>query len=435
MKISTTAAILLCSFACLSANSITKRFHIIPTHTKKREAPTSSIVRDAQRAHRYERKKSNPLAANKKFCTKVIPHKKIDGRDEFAVTSTLPNHGEIAITGKQVLFGTNLYFDKLKQEAAIHTLPLFKFFYLDNNGQVPRARADLEELRKQSPALLNLFGTKIIVALEKQIRSNQWGSFFPVEGLDRLRTQDALNTIYLRASYEEELSILIDYTINTLNHRKIALFYEASDFGEGILAQFNKVLKTHGLTPAAVGAYPENTVNIAQAVPAIIKGAPNAIICASGTRPAYNFISQMINNGMHRCAFLGLSTLFALQKPLAQSRGVTITVSSVVPDPFRSSIPIAQEYRAAMKKYLSNKTISPSSFEAYINASLFAHAVEQTSAPITVRSVMATLESYDALNFKGLNLSFNPATRSLSHNVWLNNGDDKEWILAKPSDE
>ena len=256
MKIPTTTAILLCSLACLNANTddthpqqrtVTKRFHIIPTHTKNRETYTHdstsqkirqtnqpvvlSLSKDTSTAHmvrqalrqaqggpHHERikqnhqeraqqgkrkKKSNPLAANKKFCTKIIPHKKIGAHDEFAVASTLPNHGEIAITGKQVLFGTNLYFDKLKQEAANHTLPLFKFFYLDNNAEVPRARADLQELHKQSPALLNLYGTKIIVALEKQLRGNQWGAFFPIEGLDWLRRQDAHNTIYLRASLRQ----------------------------------------------------------------------------------------------------------------------------------------------------------------------------------------------------------------------------------------
>lgn len=433
MKIIVALPLILCSTVILEAASVqtpdqpsqqttttfTKRIHIIP-------APQDTPA---------DKKKSSQIETLSTPCTKSIPHKKVGGRQEFAVAATLPLHGEISLLGKQVLFGTNLYFDKLKKEIGSHNLPLFKFFFLDNNAQAFRARNDLKDLSVRSPALLNLFGTEIIVALNRQITAGHFASFFPIEGLDSLRTQAACNTIYLRASYEEELEALINYTVNTLNRHKIALFYEASDFGEGILACFNKVLKQHDLTAVATGAYPENTVNIAQACTSIMKGGPNAIICASGARPAYNFISQMINQGLHRCTFLGLSPLFAIQKTLIESRGVQVIVSSVVPDPFKSTIPIAQEYRTAMKKYLTNKTVSPSSFESYLNAALFAHATAQTKPPITVRNVMATLEQFDNVEFKGLRLTFNPSTRSLSHNVWLNAGGEKEWVLAEQIDQ
>ncbi|MFA6527914.1 MAG: ABC transporter substrate-binding protein, partial [Candidatus Babeliales bacterium] len=335
MKTTSILQIILCYGAALCTTSpepspqtttVTKRIHIIPTMLA---APTKQSA-----------------GTTTKLCTKTIPHKKVINRNEYAVAATLPLHGEIAITGKQVQFGTNLYFDKLKREVSTHSLPLFTYFFLDNNTDAQRARTDLQELRKQSPALLNLFGTKMIVALEKQMHNGNWASFFPLEGLDELRSQTAGNSIYLRASYHEELQALINYAVNTLNYRKIALFYEASDFGDGILTQFKKVLNDYGLVPAALGAYPENTVNISQAITSIINGAPNAIICASGARPTYNFISQMINHGMHRCAFLGLSPLFAVQKTLQKSRGINIIVSSVVPDPFKSSIPIVKEYQA-----------------------------------------------------------------------------------------
>lgn len=382
----------------------------------------------------YHTKES--LIAQKKTTTSqkgTIPSKLVGSHKEFAVIATLPLHGEISIAGKQVQFGTNLYFDKLKKEAAKHTLPLCKYFFLDNYAEARRARSDVKDLTKRSPALLNLFGTEIIVALDKQLAPQGLASFFPLEGLDALRKQTAQHSIFLRASYKQELRALIDYSVKTLNQRKIALFYEASDFGEGILASFKTILKEYDLEPAATGSYPEKTVNISPAIPLILKGGPNTIICASGARPAYNFISQMINKGMHRCTFLGLSPIFSIQKTLLKSRGVRIITSSVVPDPFRSTLPIAQEYRADMKKYLPNKTVNPYSFEGYINAALFVDAINTTKGPITTRTVMATLEAYKNRDFKGLSLSFDPVTRSLHSTVWLSSGDGKEWVKVGKS--
>lgn len=406
--------------------TVTKRIHIIPSKHFDNQGmdpgPQSEMV---TQSHRSSSSINLPQQ-----CTKEIPSKTTAGRNEYAAVASLPLRGDIAITGKQVLFGTNLYIDKLKHEIDTHSLPLLAFHFLDNGISAARAKTDLVQLAEHSPALLNLFGTKIIVALQKQLFTGNWASFFPLEGLDELRKPSATNSIFLRASYHEELEALIDYTINTLNYRKIAFFYEASDFGDAILVQGKKILNTHNLSPVALGAYPENTVNIAHAVTSIIAGAPNAVICAAGARPMYNFISQMINNGMHRCAFLGISPLFPVQKTLKQSRGINIIVSSVVPDPFKSSLPIAEEYREAMKKYLPNKTISPISFEAYINTAVLVDAISRTSSPVTTNTLMTTLESYTSYQFNGLQLSFNPATRSLCHNVWLNDGSDKEWFLA-----
>lgn len=358
-----------------------------------------------------------------------IPTKLISGRQEIPVCTTLPLSGEISILGNQVLDGMSLFFNKVQRES--NPPP---FFYslkaLDDQADVKLSRTNINQLlqQTQSPLFLSILNTDTVESTLYHITDKTILSLFPLEGALQFRKQEYKNLIYFRANYDDEIRALVHYTAKTLNKKKIALFYEESAWGLAGLESVKRILAEYKLPLAIAISYPQRTLRVAYAAKKIARKAPTAIICIAHARPAYNFIQQIINQGLYTTAILGLSSLFSIQSTLKKSRGANIIIASVVPDPTKSQLPIAQEYRADMQKYTPFKTLSPFSFEGYINAALLVECTKLVPFPLTMGKLINVIEGLKNVNFKGLTLNF--ANHSLSQNVWLNTGDEREWFLS-----
>lgn len=363
-----------------------------------------------------------------------IPSVATENRHEIQLCSTLPLSGELSVMGNQIFEGMNLMFNKIRQD------PQFPFLFRLN---VRDDRADMEEVHKnvriltkssKSPLFISLFGTDTIATLLPAIQEDKILALFPIEGSFAHRTKEMRNAIFFRASYEQEVDALVNYSANVLQRKKIAIFYEASAWGESVLEALKKVLDRYQLPLIAQTSYPQQTLNISRAVEEISISSPNAILCIAQARPAYHFIQQIINKGLFKTVILGLSSLIPIQETIKESRGIEIITSSVVPDPKRSKLVIAEEYRKDLEKYSPNRPPAPYSFEGYINAALLVEFAKTTKIPWTTDALLQTIEKLGHVKFKGIELKFDMATRTLSSNVWLNTGHEKDWILVTKKD-
>ena len=66
--------------------------------------------------------------------------------------------------------------------------------------------------------------------------------------------------------------------------------------------------------------------------------------------------------------------------------------------------------------------------EAYIATSILIDTLEKIDGPITKEKILEKLESLKNYPFKGLTLTFNPERRDLAHSIWLETGDDTDWV-------
>ncbi|MFA6535016.1 MAG: ABC transporter substrate-binding protein [Candidatus Babeliales bacterium] len=360
----------------------------------------------------------------------ALPTRIISDKYELDICSSLPQTGEIAIIGDHLYTGMQAFLLKLK------TLPGFNFYIKldvrDDGGNITKTIKNINILNKKTPLLISLFGSNAMKCFSPYLKQNKIVSIFPIEGLEKWRNSSNKNSIFFRASDKAQITALIDYSINSLCEESFSVFYEASEWGEGVLTQIKNILNERGKKIIAFGSYPQKTVNVTSAVKKLSEYAKdtNAILCIAQARPTYNFIQQMINNGFIKTSFLCIDGLFSIQETLTKSRGITIITSSVVPDPFKSSLKIAKEYRADMKKYFPNKNLSPFSFEGYINAAILCECIKASQFPISANKLINTIENiknFDIPLLKDLKLNFNPETRTLSNRVWINVGNGKEW--------
>jgi branched-chain amino acid transport system substrate-binding protein len=345
-----------------------------------------------------------------------IPTKAVGGNVEVVVNASLPLTGEMSVLGKQVLDGMTLFFNKLKQRKTKGLI--IRLNVQDDGFETIKTRDNITAMAQQSPLCISLLSTRSLLAVSDLIKDQKILALFPMEGSASMRSAGLDNVVFFRPSYEQEIGQLVAYAVNTLHKSKIGLFYEASDSGDDALMATKKVLTQYKLPLHAEAWYPAQTLQVERAANELALKAPNIIICVSKARPTYNFVRYFVNKGLHKTVFMGLSGLDSIQDTLKKSRGIQLITSSVVPDQALSEVQIVKEFRADLARFMSNKKPTAYALEGYINAALFYEVLKITPQPLTVRGVLKTIASLKRVEFKGLQLQFDAATRTLSQQVY-----------------
>lgn len=380
-----------------------------------------------------------PIQKNRSNLTKDINTPLVSNKYEVIVATSLPLNGEAAIIAQDILDGMQLYFNKIKQ-----LQPPLNFYVnlaaLDDKSSISTARKNIEKLKKQTPLFASLFETETTKCALPSLKKDEILSFFPIEGTETIRNEKLKNQLFLRTSNKNEIRTLVKFLRQNMNKKRFAIFYEDSDWGNDVLESTKKVLAEYKLKPVATGSYQQKTVNITAAVKSIASSAPSAVICIAQARPAYNFICQAINQGLHKTTFAGLSNLFSIQKTLKESRGITILLSSVVPSPFKSDLAIIKEYRKDMAIYLPNKINSPFVLEGYLNAAVLCAILQTSGFPLTIEKILTTIDSLKKFKLttavndkKDMFFGIDESRCLLKKRVWLNTGINKKWIIDKGS--
>lgn len=347
------------------------------------------------------------------------------------ISSSLPTKGEHSIIGQQMLAGMANYLREYKhfatQQAESTRKFIIKHAYNVIQYDEPFTKS-IATILKASPVIIGLQGCEMLNALTEKLREKKCVLLFPLEGSPSFRAAQHENVIYFRPSYEQELKALAHYAISLAHKTSIAIVYENSLWGNDACSHLKNILASYNIKPTAIESYAQGTIEIEHALSNISKTSPNTIFCLAQPRPAYTFISQALNVGLHECLFLGLSQLAPIQKLLSTTRGLDLTVSSVVPNAQTSEIELIKEYNKTMKTFLSFRDDSPFYLEAFIMMSLLEECFKRMKTPFTIAKLIATLQSFKNTDFKGLSLNFDPATSTLSTAVWINPGINKEWI-------
>lgn len=352
-------------------------------------------------------------------------------KHEIIVGTTAPMTGAVSLIGRDISDGMNLIFNKLNPQGGIGG-KLVKLKVLDSENDVVVGEQNVYDILQSTPFFLGLYGSKVFSCILPKIANKEILVFFPVVGDKIFRKKEYGYIVHFRASIKQEIAALLDYAVNKLHRQKIGIFYEDSQWGqEGLVQAENVLLELGGLKAVAKASYPENTVEITTAIKTISDRNPEVVLCISHARPTYNFILQGLKKGLKTSKFMGLGEIVPIQEILQKSRGIELITSSVVPSPFKSDLPLVKQYRDDMAKFYANKSMSQFFLEGYIIASIFSECLKQVGSPFKIADVISKFESLKETDFGGIRINFDPDTRSLSSDVWINLGEKKQWPIYK----
>lgn len=385
-----------------------ERFHL---HPKKATAPVTRRLRI--------KKETKEQAA--------IPLPEvIKGEGGASFVLALPEYGDMDVPGKQLLDGAAFCVGQLRAQLSKGAV---KFSYGGSSTKV--GDAGVEQLLKFSSdarIVIGATGTEYLLQLLAHPELKKMLYLFPIDGSTIVREKASLNTIFFRPTYKQELAALVNYLMEKHLETKVAILYESGLWGSALYEELCQLLKEKNITPLIAARYQKNTVEVERAIKAIGNAAPSAVLCLAKPRPAYKFVKEAVDFGMHSTVFLGLSPLLSIQHLLKNARGVDLVAVSVVPSE-TASLELVDHYKKFFGERFTFKRSNPYYLEAFLYSQLLLNGLQAVPAAAKQPELLLKyFESFKDKNFLGLPLSFNPSTRGLATRLWIVPGNDKQWI-------
>ncbi len=335
--------------------------------------------------------------------------------------------------GKRVRDGVALRINQLNANGGLKGRPV-KMVFMDDEYSPEKAIINVEQFMKKynSNIFLCSIGSPTLQAYLDSVKQGKIFLFFPVTGAPMFRKPDVKGIVHWRASYRTEAQVLTRYMINHYRVRNFAFLYQNDSYGIGALEGALDVIKKEGIKDAVEVRYERNVTSFSAQIKQVKDATATGLGFFSTSLAATEFIRQA---GVD--FFIG-KKLFALSDlaeesftKFVQQRGLDMIIAQFAPNPERSMLPLVKEFRQELSKQ-GNATADVFTLEGYMSASIAIHILKQTD-DYTVSSINKVISSMKDETYKGLPLSFNPETRELAHELWLDTGAPL-WIMQQIKD-
>jgi len=284
--------------------------------------------------------------------------------------------------GQELSYGSQLYFDKYNRSEAGKKITI-KVVSYDDGYEPDKALFNTVNLIEKDKvfALFNYVGTPTSKAILPLIQKYSKIYFAPYTGAEFLRDENLWHVYNIRASYYEESELQVKYFIDQLKLKNVALFLQADEFGLAGAKGITNSLKNRGIENFKQYRYKRNSDSFTSFTKELKNTPPDVIFCIGTYQP----ISQLINqirkaNITSKVAMLSFAGAASVQKRLNSFQDIYIT--TVVPNPSTSNLPIVKEYRRQNTK----NPLNHESLEGYINAYTFTKILEAIEGKPTNKS-------------------------------------------------
>lgn len=286
--------------------------------------------------------------------------------------------------------------------------------------------------------LLASFGTATTQESLDLVNADKMILLFPAATESRpFRDAKLKNAVSLTVSYYEQGKALIDYIFQKSPPKKIAFIYQNDDFGKDGLSGAKAALKKYNFTQIVELPYERNQVDFLSQIKVLKQENPDAIGFFGLPLAAMEFMKNIGALFLSTKVMFGISDLRDndLMK-FMDEKGISFVYANSLPDWQTSSMELAKDY----KRFAASNRIVPDpfSFETYVIAQVLFYLIEHIDGPVTKEKLIQAAEKVKNIDFKGLNLNFDPESRVLLDAVWIAQNNNEPWtkvIVKEPSVE
>jgi branched-chain amino acid transport system substrate-binding protein len=335
------------------------------------------------------------------------------------VGQSAPLTGANAELGNDIRNGALAYFARVNAAGGVHGRKI-ELLTVDDANQVPRAEANTKKLVEED-GVFALFGYASATLSRPALPFvDKHGVPFlaPFTGADPMRVFNK-HVYNMRGSYADELEKVVQHFV-PLGVKRFSIVYYDDVIGRENHAAVARALKQRNLEAVSVASYKDRAKpDIEAGVKSVAAGTPDVVILTTLYKASSDFIKAARKSGLSAQM---ASNSFPGASPLAKELGkdgAGVIVATVVPPPTKRSLPIVQEYQAAIEKQLGKKEFSFTSLESYIGAKVTAEALRRAGPKLTRESFMRALDSMSSFDTGGYVLGFSPANHNGSSFVEL----------------
>lgn len=342
----------------------------------------------------------------------------VDGRTIYLGSSNAQS-GPAQELGQGMSRGLNLYFNKVNQQGGVHGRQI-KLIQMDDQYDVKRVIENTQELvaHRNVFALVGYVGTPTARAIIPKISRENIPFLAPYTGAKFLRSPPLPMVFNTRASYMDEMELIVHELVDGRKFKRIGLFMQNDSYGLSGESALKEALKKRGLEIVQTGTYERNTEDVDAAFQELRKASPDAVIMVGTYKACAVFLQKareaQMRSVFYNISFVGTGSLIANAKAAAED----VYITQVFPDPLTSDLPVIVQYRADMiAAGLADKMDYPS-LEGYIDAVLLIKALEATGPNLTRARFVETLNHFKA-DLGGLDFQFTPDHHQASDRVYL----------------
>ena len=309
--------------------------------------------------------------------------------------------GPAAQLGIQMNRGAKLYFDSVNAAGGVNGAQI-ELRTMDDMYEPDKCKANTDALinKEEVFALFGYVGTPTSLAALPLVNQHKVPFFGPFTGAEALRDPFSRYVFHVRASYYDETALIVKQ-LTSLNLKKIAIFRQNDSYGQAGYDGVVRALKALNLEPVGVGLVERNTVEVANAVQAIVPKQPVAVVQISAYKCWGAFIREARKAGyggtFYKVSFVGTQ---ALADELGR-QAMGVVVSQVMPFPFSLTSPISREYLSAVQKAGGDNKPNYSSMEGYVAAKLFTEGLRRAGRAPSRDALINGLESVQSLDLGG----------------------------------
>ena len=335
------------------------------------------------------------------------------------IGQSAPLSGSNAELGNDIRNGAAAYFRKVNEAGGVHGRKL-ELVALDDGNQVPRAEANTKQLVEDKPvfALFGYASATLSRPALPFVEKHRVPFLGPFTGADPMRVFNR-HVYNMRASYADELEKIVDH-FQSVGVKRFSIVYYDDVVGRENLTAVERALKKRNLEAVSKAAFKDRAKpDIEAGLKEVAKGSPDVVILTTLFKASADFIRLAQKSGVGAQM---ASNSFPGASPLAKElgkEGAGVIVATVVPPPTKRSLPIVQEYQAAIEKQLGKKDYSFTSFEAYIGAKVMVDAMRKAGPKLTREAFMRELDAMKDYDVGGYTVAFSPTNHNGSSFVEL----------------
>ncbi|MBL8343334.1 MAG: ABC transporter substrate-binding protein [Rubrivivax sp.] len=319
--------------------------------------------------------------------------------------------GAAAQLGLQFQAGARLYFARLNARGGVNGRTI-ELKSLDDGYEPDRCAANTRTLIDEGvAALFGYIGTPTALAALPLATNAKMPFIAPFTGAQALREPFNRYAFHVRASYFDETARIVNHLLS-ISLKNIAVFHQNDSYGQAGLTGVVRAMEAHKSKPVITATVERNSVDVAQAVKAIVPARPEAVVQISAYKSCAAFVREARKAGFggqfYNVSFVGTAALAQELGP--DARGVV--VSQVMPFPFTPITPIAGEFLQAAAG--ANVDVNYSSMEGFIAAKTIVEGLRRSNGA-GGEALVTGLESLRDFNLGGFHIDFS-ATRHTGSN-------------------
>ncbi|MEO8022232.1 ABC transporter substrate-binding protein [Polaromonas sp.] len=230
----------------------------------------------------------------------------------------------------------------------------------------------------------------------------------PYNGSESVRTKGGNWMFFLRATYQDEISRLVEH-VRVTGIRNVAIVHQQDPFGTEQSKAFATTLEAAGIKPANIYSYDRKTLDTKDVIQGLTDTRPQAVLMACTSQACASIIKK-IRETNEKMMFLTLSN--AVNDELLQSIakvGRGVLMSQVMPFPWNSNVAIVKEFDRLNKAAKVKVPVSHAALEGFASAKLLTIAATKAGPQADASRIAEVLRTTGPIDLGGI--VYSPMTK------------------------